>query len=334
MPGRGGRLGRALWRASGGGLAAAVVIGATLGPAGPAIGAGVAGPPPPGAPPGRMPLFTGCGQPPPAVAPNSVAVDGRRWGLITVVPAGYRSDVPQRLVIAFHGRTSSNIVARRYFGLERAAADATIFVYPSGLRRKDGSYSWSAPGGPTEQSPDLALFDALVAKLTGLYCIDRKQIFAVGHSLGAWYANSLGCARGDVLRGIGTIAGALDRFQCQGGVAAVLFHNPRDRRVGYRYGLLARDWLRAENGDAKHAQPVSLDGFQCQRYGGAGARNPVLWCPYATNRTATGLYYPHHWPDGAARAIMDFFASLPAGPGMPAARPVAAGSGGSESRTR
>jgi polyhydroxybutyrate depolymerase len=334
MPGRGGRFIRALWRASAGGLAAAVVIGAAFGPAGTAVGAEVAGPASPGAPHRMTPPVTGCGQPPPAVAPSSVAVDGRRWGLITVVPAGYRSDVPHRLVIAFHGRTSSNIVARRYFGLERAAADATIFVYPSGLRRKDGSYSWSAPGGPTEQSPDLALFDALVAKLTGLYCIDRKQIFAVGHSLGAWYANSLGCARGDVLRGIGTIAGALDRFPCQGGVAAVLFHNPRDRQVGYRYGLLARDWLRAENGDGRRGQLVSLDRFECQRYGGAGAQNPVLWCPYATNRTASGLYYPHHWPDGAARAIMDFFASLPAGSGMPAARPVAAGSGGSESRTR
>jgi polyhydroxybutyrate depolymerase len=334
MPGRGGRLGRALWRVSAGGLAAAVVIGAALGPAGTAIGAGVAGPASLGAAHGRTPLFTGCGQPPPAVAPSSVAVDGRRWGLITVVPAGYRSDVPQRLVIAFHGRTSSNIIARRYFGLERAAGGATIFVYPSGLRRKNGSYSWSAPDGPTEQSPDLALFDALVAKLSGVYCIDRTQIFAVGHSLGAWYANSLGCARGDVLRGIGTIAGALDRFPCQGGVAAVLFHNPRDRLVGYRYGLLARDWLRAANGDGKRAQLVSLDRFECQRYGGAGARNPVLWCPYAANRSASGRYYPHHWPDGAARAIMDFFASLPAGSGMPAARPVAAGSGGSESRTR
>ena len=37
------------------------------------------------------PLFSGCGQPPPAVAPSSIEVNGRSRGLITVVPAGYRS---------------------------------------------------------------------------------------------------------------------------------------------------------------------------------------------------------------------------------------------------
>ena len=244
-----------------------------------------------------------------------------------MVPADYRSDRPYRLVIAFHGRTNSNAMARGYFGLEQAARQPTIFVYPSGLRRKDGSFSWSAPDDPTEAAPDLPLFDALLARISSLYCIDRSQVFAVGHSLGAWFANSLGCARGDVLRGIGTIAGALDRLACRGGVAAVLFHNPRDRHVRYRYGLLARDRLRASNGDGRRATEMALDGFACQRYGGSGALNPVLWCPYTRNRGHSGRYYPHHWPDGAARAIMDFFAQLPESPRSPAVQPVAAGAG-------
>jgi polyhydroxybutyrate depolymerase len=296
-----------------------------FGLAGRVVGAEVAGPGAGGAEGVAIPLFSGCGQPPPAVAPSSIEVDGRRRGLITVVPAGYRSDRPHRLVIAFHGRTNSNAMARSYFGLEEAARGPTIFVYPSGLKRKDGSYSWWDRDDPPGSLRDFALFDAVVARISSLYCIDRTQVFAVGHSLGAWFVNSLGCARGEMLRAIGTIAGGINRSGCRGGVAAMLFHNPRDRHVRYRYGLAARDLLRASNGDSRRAEPVSQDGFVCQRYGSARASNPVLWCPYTSNSSHAGRYYPHHWPDGAAGAIMDFFASLPRRPTPLAVQPVAGG---------
>ena len=322
MPDRGRRSGRALRRAAAGALALLAV--ASFGLAGPVAAAEVVGPPP--STDGRaLPLFSGCGRPPPAAAPSSIEVDGHRRGLITVVPASYRPERPHRLVIAFHGRTSSNAMARVYFRLEDAADQPTIFVYPSGLKRKDGSYSWWERDDPPGALRDFRLFDAVVARIASLYCIDRSRIFAVGHSLGAWFVNDLGCARGDVLRAIGTIAGAMSRAECRGGVAAMLFHNPRDRHVRYRWGLEARDRLRAADGDGEHAQELSFDGFACQRYGGASARNPVLWCPYTKNLGHSGRYYPHHWPDGAARAILDFFDSLPGGAGAPKVQPVAGG---------
>ncbi len=321
MSDRSGRAGRALGRAVADGFVA-LVLALTLGLPGRVIAAEVEGLAR-AAPAIAMPMSSGCGQPPPAAAPAAVEVHGRSSGLITVVPASYRPDRAHRLVIAFHGRTNSNAKARGYFRLEEAARGPTIFVYPSGLRRKDGSYSWAAPGDPS--APDLALFDAVVARISSLYCIDRTQVFAVGHSLGAWYANSLGCARGDVLRAIGTIAGSVRRTGCRGGVAALLFHNPRDRHVSYRDGLTARDLLRARNGVETPAAQLSFDGFVCQRYGASAASNPVLWCPYTSNRSHAGNYYPHHWPDGAGRAIMDFFASLPGGARLPAAESVAGG---------
>ena len=39
----------------------------------------------------------------------------------------------------------------------------------------------------------------------------------------------------------------------------------------------------------------------------------------------SGRYYPHHWPEGAGRAIMDFFASLPGVSKSWAIQPVASG---------
>jgi polyhydroxybutyrate depolymerase len=325
MPDRSGPSGRALRRTLAGGLAALAVASVVLDLPGRAAGAEVAGPATRAADGMAMPLFSGCGRAAPAVAPAAIEVDGRRRGLITVVPAGYRPDRPYRLVIAFHGRTNSNAMARVYFRLEEAARAPTIFVYPSGLRGKDGGYSWWDQDDPPGSLRDFALFDAVVARISSLYCIDRSQIFAVGHSLGAWFVNELGCARGDVLRGIGTIAGAISRTDCRGGVAAMLFHNPRDRHVRYRWGLEARDMLRASNGDGSRPRDLALDGFVCQRYGGASAMNPVLWCPYTKTRGHSGRYYPHHWPEGAARAIMDFFTSLPSRPAAAAIEPVAGG---------
>ena len=333
------RPGRAVWRAVACPLAAIVLLSLALGRPAAVIGAEPARPPADplaGAEAARVPadegpaalaasLSGGCDEPEPPAPPTSLKVDGRRRGLITVVPAGYRSDVPHRLVIAFHGRTNSNEMARGYFHLEETVRGPTIFVYPSGLRRRDGSYSWSDPKDPAEALPDLDLFDALVARISSLYCIDRTQIFAVGHSLGAWYANSLACARPGVLRAVGTIAGSVRLSNCRGGVAALLFHNPRDRHVNYHYGLEARDLLRARNGVESPTRHLSLDGFACQRYGGAAASNPVLWCPYTQNLGHSGRYYPHHWPEGAGRAIMDFFASLPGVSKSWAIQPVAGG---------
>jgi len=239
-------------------------------------------------------------------------VGGRTRELITVLPASYRPAEPHALVIAFHGRTSSNAEARRYYGLERHARGPTIFVYPSALRAGGGGFGWSEPGDPPEALRDFALFDAVLALMARSYCIDPARIFAVGHSLGAWFVNSLGCARGDALRAIATVAGGISRSQCQGAVAALLFHNPKDRLVDFRHGLEARDRLRAQNGLASDGRRVSLAGFACRRYGDAAAANPVVWCPHSRDRTRSGRYYPHNWPAGTGAAVMAFFTSLPA----------------------
>jgi polyhydroxybutyrate depolymerase len=256
-------------------------------------------------------LEQGCGRPPPAVAPTSVEVHGRSRELITVVPATYRATQPHALVFAFHGRTNSNVKARGYFGLERDAHGPTIFVYPSGLRDRAGGYTWSEPGDSADALRDYALFDAVLAEITASYCIDPARIFAVGHSLGAWFANSLACVRGDVLRAIGTLAGGVSRAPCQGAVAALLLHNPRDRMVGFADGLAARDLFRSRNGFRDAGRKLSFEGFACRRYGTATASNPVLWCPHHRDRTRSGRYYPHNWPDGTGAALMAFFATLP-----------------------
>lgn len=253
----------------------------------------------------------GCGAPPPAAPPARVEVDGRMRELIAVVPEDYEPATPHRLVFAFHGRTSPNRVVRRYFELERHGAEATIYVYPSGLAGEDGGFSWWEPGEPNDRLRDYALFDRLYEIFTERYCIDLGRVFAVGHSLGASFANSLGCARGGRLRAIATLAGGIMPADCRGDTAAVIVHNPNDRLVDIRYGIRARDLYLAENGLGERGRLVHRGRFECLRYGAADDPDPVLWCPHGVDYSRHGQYYPHQWPDGLGAVVMGFFEALP-----------------------
>ena len=91
---------------------------------------------------------SGCGAPPPERPPETFHVGGRERHAIVVLPEEYRADVPHALIFAFHGRTSPNAQARRYFGLEQAAERPAIYVYPAALTDRTGRFTWAEPGDP------------------------------------------------------------------------------------------------------------------------------------------------------------------------------------------
>jgi polyhydroxybutyrate depolymerase len=197
---------------------------------------------------------------------------------------------------------------RRYFGLEEAAEEPAFFVYPAGLPDEGGRFTWSGPADPAGALRDYALFDAILDGMASTYCIDLDRVFVVGHSLGATFANSLACARGERVRALASVAGGIAPSACSGEVAALLLHNPQDRLVPLSEGERARDVLLGEPGRAR--EPVvrrDLDGFACRQYG--LGETPLLWCLHAQSMTPRNRFYPHQWPRGAAGAIMGFFAA-------------------------
>ncbi|HEV7370274.1 hypothetical protein [Arenibaculum sp.] len=245
----------------------------------------------------------GCGRAPPAAPPDALSVEGASRPLIVDLPEGYDADRPHRLVVAFHGRTSPPARVRRYYDLDQAEGGRTIFVYPEARRQADGTYIWRMP-------EDLVLFETILERFGDLYCIAGDEVFAVGHSLGATFVNSLACARGDLLRGVGTVAGGIAPEDCTGSVAAMLLHHPEDELVPIDLGRAARDLLVAQNDLPERPRPADPRVFNCRRYGSADADNPVLWCPHDQAETGAGRYYPHQWPAGTGEAFMEFFATL------------------------
>jgi polyhydroxybutyrate depolymerase len=242
-----------------------------------------------------QPLPTsGCGLPA-AEGRQTLKFQGASWRYIVDLPPGYDKSVPTRLILAFHGRTGTAEKVRTYFELEGPAARPAIVVYPQ------AQGGW---GGKADR--DMAYVDTLLARLKATLCVDQNQIFAAGHSMGGSFVNDLSCGRAGVFRATAVVAGGIGSVRpCQGQVAAILLHNPKDNMVPYSQGIAERDKRIAQNRLA--ATPVDASAtFRCKRWGKSGIGDPVVFCdlPSTFNRSRP---YSHGWPDGTGPAITGFF---------------------------
>lgn len=153
----------------------------------------------------RLPSYSaGCGLSAPETVPTSFTVDGEERSTISVVPDDYDPNESYALLIAFHGRTSDNEDVQGYYKVEEPSDGQAIIVYPAGTE-SNGSFSWKNSGDSASELRDYEFFDDIVEEFTSSYCINEDEIYAIGHSLGAWFTNSLACARGDVLRGVASL---------------------------------------------------------------------------------------------------------------------------------
>lgn len=265
-------------------------------------------PTPQPAQPPQSQTSAGCGRSAPGAPPASVVVAGLERPFISYIPQTYNPNKSYPLVVAFHGRTNSNAQVREYFGLE-AAMPESIILYPSGLKN-GSSFTWANSGDDGNALRDFALFDELLRVMSYYYCVDAKKIFVVGHSLGAYFANSVACARAGVVKAVASLAGGIQTSSCQGVVAALLLHNPADDLVAISEGEKAFNTFRAVDATSSQGAGTSgvLASFNCTWYSGL---SPVVWCPHEFSTRYDGSYYPHTWPEATAQAIAYFFGSLP-----------------------
>ncbi len=241
-----------------------------------------------------------------AAAPQSLRVGGRDRQLLTHLPANVGSGQSHALVVAFHGRTNSNAQVQSYMRLDASATDA-IVVYPAGLPASGGTFNWHDPGDLPAELRDYELFDAIVQEFGERYCVDPERIFVVGHSLGAYFANSVACARAGTVRAVASVAGGIMPSDCTGRVAAMLFHNPNDALVAISEGERARDTFLATNQAGAFAPQALGDAFNCAVYNPSDPDSSVIWCPHGIDRPYGDRYDPHSWPASIGPHVMDFF---------------------------
>ncbi len=254
-------------------------------------------------------LSPGCTKAQPLTPITSVNAGGMDRDFLLTIPGLYNSHDPSPLVIAFHGRTNSNAQVKQYMRLDRELTDS-IIAYPAAIKNENGTYSWANPGDKPNEIRDIAFFDAIVEKLADNYCIDMDRISVVGHSLGAWIANSVACVRGDVVLASATVGGDSVTTKCAGPAAAMIIHNPKDTLAPFSGAEKVRKQRIEANACAWETDDTGPSELNCVRHTTCAGGNDILWCPSTIDTDERGVFYPHTWPKITAGHINDFFKSL------------------------
>lgn len=239
-----------------------------------------------------------CGNKPPSKVPSSSIVNWITRNYITVVGNKYDKDTPTKLIFAFHWRTNSNKQVQWYYKIDKASQWNAIIVYPLWLPESWPSRSWNT---------DFKIFDTLVEEFTDNYCINQDEIYVMGHSLWAWYTNSLACARGDVIRATWSVWWWITYNECTWPVASLIMHNPDDRLASFSSWLNARDQILKRNQCREETRPVWPSRWNCVEYIWCINDSTVIRCPHSDSTAYNWNYYPHTRPDNAWQEIRKFF---------------------------
>jgi len=214
------------------------------------------------------------------------------------VPDNYSNSKPYRLVFGMHcmGGWAGGVQKEGYYGLKPLdTGKTTIFVAPEGNGQQ-------APWGQA----DYQLFDQLLEKLKGEFCIDESRVFSTGFSYGSMFTNGLSWNHQKVLRGVAVYETAerniwLPKHTGDGiGWMGVLGLN--DNLCTPEMGRKARDIILEHNsqgGKAKQekAEEAAPNGpHKCYDYKQVDEKFPVRWC------TQSGGHIWDHKDPGSNRS--------------------------------
>lgn len=215
---------------------------------------------------------------------QTIVVKGATRGYSLDVPAPLDSARAYPLVFVLHGDGGTGEGIRGSYGFAALAGNDAIFVYPDAVAP---AKSWNVDT-PPPNNPDIDLFDGLLTTLSSAYCVDAARVFAAGMSRGGFFANRLGCDRGDKLRAIAPHSGSLYAATSAGydndghvicttdGPAVIQFHGASDAAVPAKDGRYARDQWVFESTCGKST--VAYSPSPCVAYQGCEAAHPVVWC--------------------------------------------------------
>jgi polyhydroxybutyrate depolymerase len=204
------------------------------------------------------------------------------------IPATYDRERAYPVVFRFHGDGGDGLDGA--LGIEWPAGENAIIVGGNGIDR-----SWASES-------DLPFFDAMLAEISGRYCVALDRVFSYGFSSGGGMTNRLACVRGDVVRGAAAVAGfdSTAGATCIGTPAVWLLHDEDDLGVPIDNGIAVRDRAIARSHCASTTTPVP-GRAPCVAYDACDA--PVIWCQ------TSGI---GHNPQGdfAIPAVWEFIESL------------------------
>ncbi len=229
---------------------------------------------------------------------NVITINGKEREYNLSVPSNYSRDKEYGLIIWVHWRTNSKDQVQAYMGLQGRSQDDFIVAYPAAL--KSGSnFSWS-------EKDNLTFFDAMTLEIADNYCINRDNLFIVGHSLGWWFTQKLACLRWDHVKGMVAVGSGGYSGECTGPVTSLFFQNVNDPLSSYASGKSAEKIRLGVNQCEDISETVVIGSHTCTKYASCSPGNSVVWCEgYSTYGND-----PHSWPLSGGTDIVNFLRKL------------------------
>lgn len=205
----------------------------------------------------------------PAEPDVTVDLGGRAYDL--KVPSGYDPGTPAPLLLELHGFTDAldtdapwdDEEAVNQFVPEADKRGMFVALPHATIDPAIAHYFWNGTDACCDLDKsgvnDVGYLLAVVEDIKVKYNIDPKQIFAFGHSNGAFMVNRLACDRASVFAGVVSLAGATykDQTKCAAGapIAFLQVHGDADTTVLYAGGSpLGIEYLPVAPGAIETAQ--------------------------------------------------------------------------------
>lgn len=234
---------------------------------------------------------------------KTMTSDSRERSYYLKLPQGYNDSTTYPLIIAFHGTggDSSRYTENEYYNLHGVVGEQAILVYPNALSAEGNEPQWN-------YTSDLEFFDDLVATLKQTIHFDQRQLFVVGHSSGAGFAQQIACQRGNIVRAVAAVAGAfMDDNNCRGEVAMILIQGLTDTMVPPSTVIPGRNYWVSYNGCDDNST-VEVWPSPCLEYTACDTDFPVRYCEHEEEDPKR--HGGHAWPSFAGQAIWSFFKEL------------------------
>nr|WP_272885063.1 PHB depolymerase family esterase [Corynebacterium phoceense] len=130
---------------------------------------------------------------------------GRTRRYLIEMPTHYNPARPAPVIFGFDGWRDSPENFRRYSRLnETGAAREAIRIYPESI-----NHGWEgAPYAVVRSGEDLAFITQIIDELDRTYNVDRRRIYATGHSNGGGMTAVVACHLPHVFAGVAAVGGA------------------------------------------------------------------------------------------------------------------------------
>jgi polyhydroxybutyrate depolymerase len=133
---------------------------------------------------------------------QTVQVAGVNRTYVLHLPAAYDGSKPVPLIVDFHGLTTSGAQQRSVSPYPAVTdPEGVVMAFPSGLAGPSGP-AWNIGPCCVANVDDVAFTRALLAQVATMACIDPKQVYAAGFSMGGGMAHYIACHAADVFAAV------------------------------------------------------------------------------------------------------------------------------------